>query len=146
VGVVYFNTKDPSHPWVLGYYGGATVAHAVALAGEDPVMADVYSGVTLLRRQTAAVQPAPVRADMPVVIAPSVQVPPVVWAAVLTADAPVRVSLFDLSGRAVAQSSVATAGLWQVVTFPAYPLGAGVFFLRAEAQSRTSVRRIELVR
>ena len=146
VGVVAFNIKDPGEPWPAGYYAGASIAKSVAVAGGEPVMGDVYSGLTRLKLELPAVGYTPIEPLYPVVVAPSVQIPPVVWAAVYSDPDPANVSLLDISGRVVAGPSVAAAGSWQVVTFSAYPLGAGTFFLRVQFGTRERVTKLQLIR
>jgi hypothetical protein len=146
-GVVAVNVRHSLYPWVAGWYGGATIAGAVAVAGGDAVMADIYSGLTRLRLEPAAAVQEPTRPEpgIPVVV-PPVSVPPTVTVQVMPSGGPTFVSLIDPAGRCHGKVLLAQAEEWQQVGFDAFPLGAGTYFVRVAGQGGARVYRTQLVR
>jgi hypothetical protein len=145
-GVIGYNVSDRSFPWASAWYAGATLAWSVALAGTDVLMGDLYSGVTRLRVELESAVPEPAVKAEPSAIVSAVSLPPVVIARVRPSSQPARVSLFDQSGRKVAAADVPASALWRAATFPALPLGAGVFFVRVERAGRVETLRTCLAR
>jgi len=60
--------------------------------------------------------------------------------------APASVSLIDPAGRNLDEARFRPNGEWQPVEFPAFPLGAGTYFLRVQSGSSARVYRTQLVR
>jgi hypothetical protein len=146
-GVVAFNVQYPSFPWVTGYYGGATICGAVARCGSDVLMADDYSGIARARLLPAAGirETAPTEApDLARVAA--VSVPPSISVLARSVRSPALVSLLDPAGRNLMELRFEPDGEWQAVDFPAFPLGAGTYFVRVQSGSYARVYRTELIR
>ncbi len=146
-GIVAVNVKNSLYPWVAGWYGGATIAGGVAVAGNDAVMADVYSGLTRLRLESAAAvqEPTPPEPGIPVRV-PPVSVPPTVTVQVMPSAGPTFVSLIDAAGRCHGKVLLVQAEEWQQVGFDAFPLGAGTYFVRVASGAGARVYRTQLVR
>jgi hypothetical protein len=110
-------------------------------------MADIYSGLTRLRLEPVQAASGPSQLD-PLFQArvPAVSLPPSIAMHAKVQHAPAIVSLFDPAGRCHGRTRLDQTGIWQPVTFPAFPLGAGTYFVRLEGDSGTRVYRTQLLR
>jgi hypothetical protein len=146
-GVVAFDIKDTPNVSVRGYYPGATLATDVAAAGDRAVMADVCSGLTLLRLKPAAAVHEPILPGYGIrVLLPPVSAPPSIVVQAQPQVVPASVSLLDPAGRVLGRVGLSQAGTWQQADFPAFPLGAGTYFVRVQSGAETRVLRTQLIR
>jgi hypothetical protein len=145
-GLLVFDISDPKSPLLLGYYTGPSVVRSLALAGDRPLAADVYSGLLRLkfdRPPTALPEVLPGLLHLSVA---SISRAPQIAVSVLADEAPGSLELFDIAGRRMLRVPVNGQPGWQLKSLPSDLLGAGVYYLRFTSRHQTSSARIQIVR